>query len=287
MKIDVVKVIEQKNPALAQRMPRFLLRYLQRILHVDELNAILEEHKDTKGVEFTRAMVEFFQLSLEVEGRENLAQEPRAIFAANHPLGGLDGMALVTLIGEEHGSVLTIVNDFLMAVDNMDEVFVPVSKFGSPKEYFARIDEAYASDHPYLIFPAGLCSRKFSFGIFDLQWKKNFVKKAKQFNRPVVPVCVSGRNSNFFYNLARMRKLLRIKFNIEMLYLVDEMVKHRNKTLKVLVAPPIDPSVFDRRCSDWEWAGKLRQHVYQMLISGQVLEFDPDIPVTLPDERID
>jgi len=285
--IDIRKTIAKKNEKLARRMPNFVIRYLRRILHLDELNRILEENRNTYGIEFTREMVRFFQLNITVDGMENLQEEKRSVFAANHPLGGLDGLALLALIGEQHGSVLTIANDFLMEVENMRELFVPVSKFGSSREYFMRVDEAYASDKPYLVFPAGLCSRKLSVGIFDLRWKKSFVKKARQFNRPIVPICVTGRNSNFFYNLARLRSLLGIKFNIEMMFLVDEMVKQRNKTMKVLAAPPVAPSVFDDRYSDWQWAAKLREHVFLMLTSERVIPFDPEIPVTLPDVGID
>lgn len=285
--IDIREIIAKKNEKLARRVPNVLIKYLNRILHVEELNQIFAENQDTHGVEFARVMIEFFQLNLIVEGKENLLKERRAVFAANHPMGGLDGLALLTLIGEEHGSVLTIANDFLMAVENLRELFVPVSKFGSSREYFARVDETYASDHPYLVFPAGLCARKLSVGIFDLQWKKSFVKKARQFQRPIVPICVSGRNSNFFYNLARLRQLLRIKFNIEMMYLVDEMMKQRNRTLKILVAPPVPPTVFDHRFTDWQWAAKLREHVFTMLRTNQILPFDPEIPITLPDVSID
>ncbi len=286
-RINIDAVIAHRNPKLAKRIPQFVMRYLRRILHVEEINDLIQGHSELYGVDFASAMVESFQLKVEVEGAENLLAEKRAVFAANHPLGGLDGLALLSLIGEHHGSVITIANDFLLSVENLRELFIPVNKFGSSREYFSKVDEAYASDDPYMIFPAGLCSRKFSFGIFDLQWKKSFVKKARQFNRPVVLMCVTGKNSNFFYNLARLRKLFRIKFNVEMIYLVDEMMKQRNKIMKVLIAPPIAPEVFDTRFSDWEWAAKLRQHVYQMLVTGKITEFDPDIEPTLPDISID
>lgn len=285
--ISVVDAIALKSPTAAQRMPRFLIRYLERILHLEEMNRFLSEHEEVYGLDFTRAAVDFFELSIEIEGKENLKQEPRGVYASNHPLGGLDGVALLHIIGQAHGSVVNISNDFLLSVEQLQELLVPVNKLGSSREYFHRIDQAYASDVPFLIFPAGLCSRKFSFGIADLQWKKSFVKKARQFKRPIVPMGVTGQNSRFFYNLARLRKFFGIKFNIEMIYLVDEMMKQRTKTMRVLVSPPVSHEVFDGRFTDWQWAAKLRQHVYNMLQEGRVIPFNPDITVTLPDEQID
>lgn len=280
--IDLRAVAAAKKPGMEKKIPGFVYRYLNRILHVEEANRILADYRDAMGIDFTAELMKEFDLTLEVEGMDNLKQEGRSIFISNHPLGGLDGIALLNLIGQTHGSVRSLSNDFLMSIDNLKELFVPVNMLGSSREYYLKTERMFASEHPYLIFPAGLCSRKSSYGIYDLQWNKSFVKKARQHDRPVVPMCVTGRNSHFFYNLARLRKLLRIRFNIEMLYLVDEMFKQRHNTMKVLISPPIAPKTFDRSFSDWEWAAKLRQHVYTMLSAEKVIEFDPSIEVTLP-----
>ena len=109
----------------------------------------------------------------------------------------------------------------------------------------------------------------------DLDWKKTFVTKAKEYQRDIIPVHIDGRNSNFFYNLARVRKFLKIKVNIEMAFLVDEMFKQRNKTLTITFGRPIPYQVFDHRFTDAQWAEKLRTFSYQLPDDPNQI-FDPN-----------
>jgi len=280
--VDLNQVIASKSPKLERRMPYFLKRYLQRILHVDQINKFLEENHDKQGMAFTHAVMDFIQLKVEVTGMEHFRGNTAPVFAANHPLGGLDGIALLDLAATHYGAVKTAANDFLMALDTMQEFFIPVNKLGSNREYQYIIREAYESDVPIVIFPAGICSRKLPIGIFDVEWQKSFIKLARSNGRPIVPLRISGRNSHFFYNLAKLRRFLHIKFNIEMLYLVDELFKQQNCSLQVIVGPPIPSEQFDSRCDDWTWARKLRQYVYYLSSENYTVPFDPDAPAELP-----
>jgi putative hemolysin len=127
------------------------------------------------------------------------------------------------------------------------------------------INETFASDVSVLYFPAGLVSRKQKHGIIkDLEWKKTFISYAKKYKRNIVPAFIEGRNSNFFYNLANFRKRIGIKQNIEMLYLVDEFYKQKDKCLGIYFGKPINYTVFDKRFTDLEWAGKVKEHVYEL-----------------------
>lgn len=281
-KIDLNQVIASKSPSLEKRMPRFVKRYLARILHIEQINEFLGLFHDKMGAEFTHAVINFIDLEVKLVGREHFVGHTAPIFAANHPLGGLDGIALLDLTAQEYGSVKSITNDFLMVLDNIKEFFVPVNKHGSNREYQDIIKTAYASEEPIVVFPAGICSRKLSIGIFDIEWYKSFIKMARLYGRPVIPIHITGRNSNFFYNLARLRHFLHIGFNIEMLYLVDELFKQQNRKLVMTAGPPVPAETFDKRCDDWMWARKLRQYVYYLHEENYTVPFDPDAPVTLP-----
>jgi putative hemolysin len=147
-------------------------------------------------------------------------------------------------------------------------LFIPINKHGRNAENLALFDQTFASDKAILYFPAGLVSRKQPGGVIkDLEWKKTFISKAKKFQRDILPVYISGRNSNFFYNLANLRRKLGINANIEMLYLVDEMFRQRNKTIEVTFGEVIPYSGFDKSRTDTQWASWLRDMVYSLAAS--------------------
>ncbi|GAB1404024.1 1-acyl-sn-glycerol-3-phosphate acyltransferase [Lentimicrobium sp.] len=262
--IDLEKVISGKNPALLKIIPGFLLRYLKRVIHQDELNKILWTHRDLYGQQFLEAILKDFGVNIQVKGRENLVVAERFVAVSNHPLGGLDGMALIYEIGKTHPDVITPVNDFLMLLPNLAPVFIPVNKHGSNASNIALFNDTFQSDKAILYFPAGLCSRKIKGEIMDLEWKKTFLSKARTYQRDILPVHISGRNSNFFYNLANLRKRVGIKANIEMVYLVDEMFKQHDKDIIITFGKPISIGVFDKKYTDAQWAEKLKKHIYKL-----------------------
>ncbi|MBR7067204.1 MAG: 1-acyl-sn-glycerol-3-phosphate acyltransferase [Bacteroidales bacterium] len=267
--IDIDRVIAAKSPKLQRRLPRFVVNYLKRTLHQDDLNGILERHGHLRGAELIGCALDDMQVSYTAHGLDLLPSGGRYIFASNHPLGGLDGMVLIHLLGTRYGSIKFPVNDFLMAVEQLHDVFVPINKVGAQSaENHRLLNEAFASDAQMLYFPAGLCSRRQGGKIEDLEWKKTFVIKAIEHQRDVVPVFFEGRNSNFFYRLAQLRGRLGIKFNIEMLYLVDEMFKQSGKPISVWVGEPIAHSTFDSSKTPAQWAAWLKQRVYAMNPNG-------------------
>ncbi len=259
--VDVEKIIAAKNPRLLKWMPGFLLRYVKRILHEDDVNAFMKAHSHLRDLHFIRQVLTDFNTTLVVKGLEHLPEHGGFIVAANHPLGGFDGLALMQAIGEKRKDIRFLVNDILLSLGTMDHLFVPVNKHGT-QHSLGRIEEAYASSHAVLIFPAGLVSRKQSGRVEDLEWKKSFISKAQQYNKPVVPCFIDGSNSSFFYNLALWRRRLGIKSNIEMFYLGDEMFRQKNKTITVIFGQPISASVFDKSRSQKEWAEQMKRHVY-------------------------
>lgn len=241
--VDIRELVTAKNPKLARRLPNFLYRYLERILHLSEVNATIRAGRGLPGQDFARHILEEFGVTYDVRGLETLPTDGRYLFASNHPLGGLDGVVLIDAIGRALGQVYFPVNDLLLVLPQFRDIFLPVNKHGNLSQSAAeRLNAAYASDAQILYFPAGLCSRRSRRGIRDLEWKPNFVGKALEYNRTIVPIHFGGRNSNFFYNLAWLRKHLGIGANIEMLYLVDEMYRQRGAHLELRFGKPIPPT---------------------------------------------
>lgn len=261
--IDIDKVFQTKNPKLYKWIPAFILSLIKRVVHQDELNNIIEKHTDKYGYEFASAVLYDFGVKTKITGEENLPKTGRQIIAANHPLGGLDGLVLISEIGKQRKDIKFIVNDILLNVKNLKDIFVPVNKHGgNPKEAIKLIDAVYASDELVINFPAGLVSRKHKDGIYDLEWQKSFIKKARIHKRDIIPVYIEGLNSNFFYNLSVLRKSLGIKSNIEMFFLVHEMFKQKGKSIIVNIGNPIPYNLFDSTKSDNEWAQYVKEKVY-------------------------
>lgn len=263
--IDIDKVIASKSPRLQRALPRFVIRYLKRIIHQDEINEVLQQHGHKQGVDFIEEALKVMQVTYSVRGIENLKPDGRYLFASNHPLGGLDGMILIHLLGKRYPEVKFPVNDLLMHITQLHNIFIPINKHGAQNSQNVKLmDATFASDAQVLYFPAGLCSRKQHGRIEDLEWKKSFIVKAIQHKRDVVPVFFSGRNSNFFYNLARLRTFLGIKANIEMLYLVNEMFKQKGKSITVIIGEPVPYTTFDGSKAPTEWAKWVKSLVYEL-----------------------
>ena len=264
--IDVDKVLREKAPKYYKYIPRFVVSYLKRIVHQEELNVFLRDSKDKVGVDFLKACLEFLDANIVVKGEENLPKEGLYTFVSNHPLGGQDGVALGYILGSFYnGKVKYMVNDLLMNLQGLAPLCIPINKTGKQAKDFPRMVEAgFASDDQLIMFPAGLCSRRQNGVIRDLDWKKTFIVKSVQTHRDVVPIHFEGRNSNFFYNLANICKFLGIKVNIAMLYLADEMLKNRHKTFTVTIGKPISWQTFDKSKTPAEWAAYVKDIVYKL-----------------------
>lgn len=269
-KIDIDKVLHDKAGKKAGYIPRFMVSWLKRTIHQEEINAFLEEEGDRQGVPWLWDCLRYLGVELKVEGRENLPSPSDGklyTFVSNHPLGGQDGVALGAVLGEHYdGRIKYLVNDILMNLHGLAPLCIPINTTGKKGRDFPKMVEAgFAGNDHIIMFPAGLCSRRQKDGqIRDLAWKKTFITKSVSSQRDVVPIYFSGRNSNFFYRLANICKRLHIKFNVAMLFLVDEMYKNRNKTFTIKIGKPIPWQTFDRSRSDQEWAAYVREKVYQL-----------------------
>ena len=264
--IDVRKVIEKKSPRLAARIPRFVTNWLSRLIHQEELNELLIYGDGLSNVEFITAVLDKLEIGRNIVGVENLDGVERPLFASNHPLGGIDGLILLEQLNLKTGATRAVVNDLLMNVAPIKELFVPVNKHGNQKgDYATRLNELCNGNDNVLYFPAGLCSRLIDGKIIDLEWKKSFVQKAIQNQRDIVPLFVTGRNSMKFYRLAKWRAKLGIKFNIEMLLLPDEMLRQKGKNIKVIVGKPIKWECLNAEPNYRKWTQIIRQNCYDLM----------------------
>jgi len=265
LQVDVEKILADKNPKIRRLLPGFVIRYLKRIVHQDDINEILRNFAHLRGAEFNDAALGFMGIRYRAFGVENLPRGGRNIFVSNHPLGGLDGMVFMSELTKHFPAIKFPVNDILLYIENYGDIFLPVNKVGSfGREAAQLMEKAYASDYQLLNFPAGICSRKIRGVITDLPWQKSFIVKAVQHQRDIVPCYFAGRNSSFFYNLANFRTAIRLKMNLEMLYLVDEMFRQKGKNIDVYFGEPIPWQTFDRSKKPQEWAEMVREKTYNL-----------------------
>ena len=250
-------------------VPGMLKSWLKRIVHQDEVNRFLWESRHYTGTEWLEQCVQYLDMTLDIVGKENLPDPNDGklyTFVSNHPLGGADGVALGAIIGRHYDSRFRyLVNDLLMNLPGLAPLCIPINSTGKNGRNFPAIVEAgFRGDTHILMFPAGLCSRHINGEIHDLPWKKTFISKSIEYQRDIIPIHFSGQNSPFFYRLANICKALHIKFNIAMLFLVDEMYKNVHKTFQVKIGKPIPWQTFDRSKSPKEWAAYVEDLVYKL-----------------------
>ncbi|MFH1004738.1 MAG: glycerol acyltransferase [Bacteroidota bacterium] len=280
-KIDVEEVFRKKNPNLYKFLPSAVFSYLRRIIHQEDINRFLERTANQYDFDFVKAVIEEFKINTKAIGLQNIPTTGGCLIASNHPLGGLDAMAMLNEIGKVRQDVKIFANDLLMNLENLKNILSPINKIGKiSSDVLHEIEKIYSLNIVVATFPAGLVSRKqFPNGIFckpiieDLTWKKSFITKSKKYRKNIIPVYIDGKVSDFFYNFSLLRKLLGIKSNIEMLYLADEMYKQHNKTITIIFGKEIPFETFDNHIRDSEWAEKVRIHVYKMAKEKNSLMF--------------
>ena len=267
--VHLERVLREKAGKKARYIPRPLVSWLKKIIHQDEINGIIERRGEKQGVVWIEECLQELDVTIRVEGAEHLpdASDGRfCTFVSNHPLGGQDGLALGAVLGRRYdGKVKYLVNDLLMNLHGLAPLCIPINKTGKQSRDFPRmVREGFAGDNHIIMFPAGLCSRRTNGVIQDLPWQKTFITKSIETKRDVVPIHFGCRNSDRFYRLATICKRLGLKFNVAMLFLVDEMFKNAHKTFTVTIGEPIPWQTFDKSRTPQEWAAYVREIVYSL-----------------------
>ena len=261
--INIEAQIKNSNSSLLKSLPRFVINGLARISYQDEINRILTKYEDAVGVFFLPKIIEELNIHVEVEGLENLPKSGKCFFVANHPFGIADGLVLTHIIAAKYGDFKAIGNDVFVLIPQLQPLIAAVNVFGTnPKEYLQTLDEVFNSEIPITHFPAGKVSRIRSWKVRDNKWHKSFVSKSVSCKRDIVPFHFYGRNSNLFYVVFIIRKVLGIKANLELALLPHELFNKRNKTIKVKIGKPISYQTFDKSKSNQEWTDYVQNLVY-------------------------
>lgn len=262
--INVRKMIASKNPKLLKWLPGFIIRYIERVLHQDYINHFIKTH-DSKNQEFCKDVIEDIGVKYTIEGIENIPKEGKCVLVMNHPLGGMDAMILVDALKNHRTDIKFIVNDLLLHLEPLRDIFVGVNKIGKASaDSLQKVNDLFASDNLVCVFPSGMVSRKQKGLIKDLVWKKTFIRLSKQNNSTIVPIHIDGKLTNWFYNLSNFRRFLGVKANIEMLYLSDEMFKQKGQTIHFTVGKPIQASELTDEKTEIQWSEWFRQHIYTL-----------------------
>lgn len=264
LKIDIRKILGNKNPKLLKRLPNFILNWVEKFIHQDEINYILNEGKGQVGPEFINTVFRINQVTLKSRFLDRIPEKGGCIIAANHPLGGVDGMALMAEVAKRRSDFLFLANDILMNITPLKDSFLPVNRVGSTdRKSLALISEAYASGKAIIIFPSGFVSRKIDGIVQDLPWQKSVIQKAKEHKLCIIPAFIDGENTKRFYRISKIRKILGVKANLEMFTLPDEMFKQKGKTITMTFGNPIEPEKLYRN-KPIEVAAKIRELVYAL-----------------------
>ena len=268
--IDIAASIKASDSKFLKKFPPFVVKWFEKIIRQDELNRILEKYKDCEGADFHRSIIEEFNLSIEVDGLENLPLNGKCFFVANHPFGIIDGLALTKTVIDKYGTFKAIGNEAFNFVPNLRPYIALVNPYGlSSKAYVTELEKMYQSEVPITHFPAGKVSRRYGGVVKDCNWQKSFITRAIACQRDIVPFYFYGQNSNLFYGINRIRRVLGIKVNLELILLPREMFLKRNKTIRFKIGKPISWKEFDSSKTHVEWAQKVRTYIYNIPSGGK------------------
>jgi putative hemolysin len=267
--INIEKVIRNSDSKFVRSLPDFIVRIISRIIRQDEMNGTINKNRSKTGVSFINGVLNDWNIKIIVRGSENVPSSGRFVFAANHPLGGIDALTFLSTIHSFFPDVISPSNQLFNYIPNLRTVILGVNVFGvNTKETVTKFNQLFESDSQIMIFPAGIVSRRNRGIISDLQWQKTFITKAVQYKRDVIPVHISGRNSNLFYFVSNLRKFLRIKMSIEIILLPREMMKQRNSSVTITIGKPIPYKSLASGFNDCAGAQKIKSLVYSLPGNG-------------------
>ena len=261
--IDMELALQEKIPDIYKKIPGVLIRLMEKVIRQDDMNRMIHESSHLNGIPLVDWVLDQFGVNIVVKGKKLIPKKGRYIYPANHPIGGLDGLAIVSVVAKIHPLIKFVANDLLRVIKGFDSISLYIARFGQINRRNAiLINKTLASEAQLLVQPAGTVSKRNPVKISDLAWNKFFIHKAIQYKRDVIPVHVQARNSRLFYNIASFRKIFRIKANLEMFLLPREMFNKSGKTITITFGIPIAYKTFDDSLTHLEWAQKVREYVY-------------------------
>ena len=259
--IDIAEIIGRRT---GKPLCKAAAACLRKIVHQSELNEILRTGENLSPKDFIDHTLSSLDVDYDIIRTAGIPTDGRYIFAANHPLGSIDGMIIARALLDEYSDVGVIVNDMLAYIPPLKPLWIPVNKYGRQNsDIRTAYETALASPtEQILTFPAGFCSRRIDGRIADTCWKPRFIRDALQYHRKIVPVFVDGRLSERFYSIYSLRTKLGIRTNIELALLADEMFRQRGKRIRIIFGSPVDVSAFEGSIE--EVCNQIRQTTYKL-----------------------
>ena len=262
--LDVEKVL---GPKLMKKLPRFAVNFFKRRIHQDEINDCIMKAEHYKGAGFFDEALKYVDITFRIRGEENLDPNKKYLFAGNHPLGGPEALIIGSVFRRIYGDGFKVpVNHLLANLKPLNEFFVPVRVYGSNRnrELGEQIADMFKSDYQVLVFPAGMCARKIDGKVTEMPWKKMFITQSRRYERDVVPIHISGFNSRRFFFFTKLSTFLKLKFNLGMIFLVDELFNKKGQEFVITFGKPVPYTSFDKSKTDHQWAEEIKDQVEQL-----------------------
>lgn len=278
-------ILTQYYPRLT-RLPliapsiRALLRHL---LREDQFAGFTEQYPHLRGMDFVEQILDSFQCTYTVADREreNIPASGRVMIVANHPIGTLDGLALLKLVHLSRPDVRIVANDLLDAVKPLQPCLLSVKVMTgiTLKEQISRIDQALANEEAVIIFPAGEVSRFSPAGIRDGRWQKGFLRLASRAKAPILPIHVHGRNSLSFYTASMLSKPLST------LMLIGEMFRRQRQPLRLTIGGLIPFTAYNGlKIREKDKVDLFHKHLYR-IGAGKKGIFATETAIAHPERR--
>ncbi len=256
-------------PALAGK--KRLVNVLMKFIGLDKVNALHTLAYKEVGPASPQRMLKELELGLDVENEETLAKmasEGAFITVSNHPLGALDGIALIALVGKHRPDFKVMVNMILNYISSMRPNFIAVDALASndPKKRAVSvrgIAEAlhYVRDgHVMGFFPAGAVSKfRWNLHIVDRQWQTSVMRIIQKAKVPVLPIYFHDRNTLFFNILGV------IDWRLRTMRLPREVFsQRRGSNMRISVGQPISPEEIAAHSSPEELGAFLKEKTYAL-----------------------
>ena len=263
----LLNVEEVLGPKLLKKLPRFAVNFFKRRIHQYEINDCIMKAEHYCGAGFFDEALKYVGITYKMRGIENLDMSKKYVFACNHPLGGPEALIIGSLFRQIYGDGFKVPsNQLLMNMKPLKEFFVPVNVISSKqsRDLGVKIAEMFSSDMQVLVFPAGLCARKIKGKVTEMPWKKMFVTQSRKYEKDIVPLHISGFNSKRFFFFSWLSRILKLKFNLGMIFLVDELFNKKGQEFVITIGKPISYTTLDKSKTDLEWAAEIKNKVEEL-----------------------
>ena len=262
--LDIDEIL---GPKMSAKLPRIAKWFFKKRLHLEQMNDCIMNAEHFAGVGFFDEALDYVGITYKVRGEENIDLSKKYIFACNHPLGGPEALIIGSIFRRIYGDGFKVPsNQMLYNMKPLQEFFIPVKVMSKSqnRDIADRFAKMFESDNQVLVFPAGLCARTFKGVITEMAWKKMFITQARKYQRDVVPVHISGHNSKFYFFLSWLSRTLKLKTNLGMLLLVDELFNKKGQEFVITFGKPIPYTEFDASKTDVQWADDVKNIVKKL-----------------------